>query len=66
VLEAVDHTLYRTHFERGYGLAGRQTLWVQVWTSTTSCGCWEANVVISYHVAGKIIILIISLTQVIQ
>lgn len=66
MLETVDHTLYRTHFERGYGLAGRQTLWMQVWTITTSCDCWEANVVVSYKVVGNIIILIISITHVIQ
>lgn len=55
MLEAVDHALYGTHFERGYGLAGRETLWMQVWTITTSHDCWETNVVISYQVVGKII-----------
>ena len=66
MLEAVDHTLYGTQCERGYGLVGRQTLWMQVWTITTSRDCWEANVFISYQVVGKIITLIISITWVIQ
>lgn len=65
MLEAFEHTVYGTHCERGYGLAGRQTLWMKVWKITTSHDCWEANVLISYQVVGKIII-IISVTWVIQ